>query len=105
MESAVFSVILKDFYSTISKYIWLVFVLTSGYFAEQLVLSKFCLLLSLHSPPNGKKGTEWVLLSISSAIRFNEGKRNATLCGMHIKTLCTVEFKEGGRKVEGVKIL
>ena len=83
----------------------MVFVLTSGYFAEQLVLSKFCLLLSLHSPPNGKKGTEWVLLSISSAIRFNEGKRNATLCGMHIKTLCTVEFKEGGRKVEGVKIL
>jgi len=27
------------------------------------------------------------------------------LCGMNIKTLCTVEFKEGGRKVEGVKIL
>jgi len=27
------------------------------------------------------------------------------LCGMNIKTLCTVEFKEGGRKVKGVKIL
>ena len=65
------------------------------------MLSYFRVLLSLHSPQNGKKGTEWVLLSISSAIRFNEGKRNATLCGMHIKTLCTVEFKEGGRTVEG----
>ena len=54
MESAVFSVILKDFYSTISKYIWLVFVLTSGDFAEQLALSKFRVLLSLHSPRKGK---------------------------------------------------
>ena len=84
---------------------WLGFVLTSGCFAGKLLLSCFRVLLSLHSPPNGKKQTLWVLLSISSAVRFNEGKRNATLCGMHIKTLCTVEFKEGGRKVEGVKIL
>jgi len=27
------------------------------------------------------------------------------ICGMHIKTPCTVGFKERGRKVEGVKIL
>jgi hypothetical protein len=32
-------------------------------------------------------------------------REKPALCGMHIKTLCTVEFKEGGRKVEGVKIL
>ena len=35
----------------------------------------------------------------------NVEKSNATLCGMHIKTPCTVGFKERGRKVEGVKIL
>ena len=63
------------------------------------------MLLSLHSPPNGKKGMEWVLLSISSAVRFNEGKTNAILCGMQPKTPCTVRVEEGGRKVEGVKIL
>ena len=34
MESAVFSVILQDFYSTIRKCNWLVLVLTSGDFAS-----------------------------------------------------------------------
>jgi len=29
----------------------------------------------------------------------------AAISGMHIKTPCTVEFKERGRKVKGVKIL
>ena len=80
-------------------------MLTSGYFAGQLLLSKFRLLLSLHSPPNGKKGTEWVHLSISSAGRLNEGKRNTALCGMHTETSSTVRVEERERKVEGVKIL
>ena len=86
MESAVFSVILRDFYSTISKCNWLVLVLTLGYFAGQLLLSKFRVLLSLRSPQNGKKGTEWELLSISSAIRFNEGK-DCTLWNAHQNSL------------------
>ena len=114
MESAIFSVILQDFYSTISKCNWWVLVLISGYFAGQLLLSKFRLLLSFHSPPNGKKGTEWVLprnrsaVSASSTkersqtktlsvVRFNEEK--TALCGMHIQTPCTVGFKERERKM------
>ena len=38
-----------------------------------------------------------------SAERFNEGK--TALCGMQAKTSGTVRVEEGGRKVEGVKIL
>ena len=75
-------------------------MLTSGYFAGQLVLSKFRLLLSLHSPPNGKKGTEWVLLNNRCAVRAS-----FTLSGMHTRTPSTVRVEEGGRKVKGVKIL
>lgn len=53
----------------ISKCNWLVFVLKSGCFARQPVLSKFRLRLSLHSPRNGTQSTEWVLLRFSSAGR------------------------------------
>jgi hypothetical protein len=56
-------------------------------------------LLSLHSPPNGKKQTLWVLLSISIAGRLNEGKKSTALSGMHIKTPCTVTVKERERKM------
>ena len=80
-------------------------MLTSGYFAGQLLLSKFRLLLSLHSLGKGKQSTEWVLLRISSSVRLNEGKKNTALCGMHIQTPCAVRVEERGRKVEGVKIL
>ena len=83
----------------ISKCNWLVLVLTLGYFAGQLLLSKFRVLLSLHSPPNGKKQTLWVLLSISIAGRLNEGKKSTAFCGMHIKTPCTVTVKERERKM------
>ena len=75
-------------------------MLTSGIALLQRVLSKFRLLLSLHSPPNGKKGTEWVLLNNRCA-----GRASFRLCGMHTRTLSTVRVEEGGRKVEGVKIL
>ena len=75
-------------------------MLTSGIALLQRVLSKFRLLLSLHSPPNGKKGTEWVLLNNRCAVRAS-----FTLSGMHTKTSGTVRVEEGGRKVEGVKIL
>ena len=75
-------------------------MLTSGIALLQRVLSKFRLLLSLHSPPNGKKGTEWVLLNNRCAVRAS-----FTLSGMHTRTPSTVRVEEGGRKVEGVKIL
>ena len=75
-------------------------MLTSGIALLQRVLSKFRLLLSLHSPQNGKKGTEWVLLNNRCAVRAS-----FTLSGMHTRTPSTVRVEEGGRKVEGVKIL
>jgi len=61
-------------------------------------------LLSLHSPPNGKKQTLWVLLSISSAVRFNEGK-NCNLWNAHQNSLhCRVQGErkenEGGKCFE-----
>ena len=40
-----------------------------------------------------------MLLRIFSAVRFNEGKRNSALCGMHIKTPSTVGLNERGRKM------
>ena len=69
---------------------WLVFVLTTGDFAEQLVLSKFRVLLSLRSPPNGKKGTEWVLLRNRSAVRASFTKERSQK-----KALSAVRFDEG----------
>ena len=97
MESAWFSVILKDLYSTISKCNWLVFVLTSGDFAEQLALSKFRLLLSLHSSRKREQWTEWVLFSFLA--RKGSTRGSTALCGMHIQTPCTVGFKERERKM------
>ena len=104
MESAVFSVILKDDILLISKCYWLVLVLISGISLWQRVLSCFCVLLSLHSPPNGKKGTEWVLPSFFSAERFNEGK-HCTLWNAHQNSLhCRVQGErkenEGGKCFE-----
>ncbi len=87
------------FYTIISKCGWLVLVLTSGVSLLQRVFSCSRVLLSLHSPQKWKKQTEWVLLSFSSAVWFNEGKRNTALCGTHIKTPALVEFKERGRKM------
>ena len=94
MESAVFSVILQDFYSIISKCNWLVLVLTSGYFAWQLLLSCFRVLLSLHSPPNGKKQTLWLLFKNRCAVRSS-----FTLSGMHTRTPSTVRVEERGKKM------
>ena len=104
MESAVFSVILKDDILLISKCYWLVLVLISGISLWQRVLSCFCVLLSLHSPPNGKKGTEWVLPSFFSAERFNEGK-HCTLWNAHQNSLhCRVqgERKESWRSEDSL---
>ena len=102
MESAVFSVILKDDILLISKCYWLVLVLISGISLWQRVLSCFCVLLSLHSPPNGKKGTEWVLPSF--LVRKGSTREGCTLWNAHPNSLrCN---GQGGRKEnEGEKFL
>ena len=63
---------------------------TSGDFAEQLALSKFRLLLSLHSSRKGKQYTKWVLLRNRSAVRASSTKERS-----QTKTLSAVRFNEG----------
>ena len=98
MESAVFSVILQDFYSTIRKCSWLVFVLTSGY----LALTEGAFLFSLASESSlASKGE--IAHRVGAPQGFWCGKVSmrdrAALCRMHIKTPSTVGFKERGRKM------